>query len=142
MKHFTPFALIAVLVMLACSTVGCGLGDPRRDVLEERARWNLQLLSWIPVEDSAVTLNIRVSGPPNAGIEKLSYRVILFDQAEQTLSTTWLTLDLTEIKRGGPKDLFRRVEAETDQVAGVAVDVVYSPTPEQEQFIEELQLGD
>jgi hypothetical protein len=140
MKQLTPFALIAVLVMLACSTAGCGMRDPRRDVLEERARWNVQLLSWIPVEGSAVTLNIRVSGPPNAGIEKLTYRVLLFDQAEETLSTSWLTLDLTKIKRGGPKDLFQRVECEPDQVAGVAVDVVYSPAPEQEQFIEELQL--
>jgi hypothetical protein len=138
MKYLTSVVIVATLVALACMTAGCAPRDQRRSVLEERARWNVQLLSWIPVDESAVTLNIRVSGPPNPGIEKLTYRITLFDEAEQTLFDSWSTLDLTTIKRGGPKDLFTRVEFDPEQVAGVAVDVVYNPTPEEEGHIEEL----
>jgi len=130
---------LSTILLLTTLVAGCRPSDPRAEVLKQRARWTVDLLSWVEGEDGQISLTVRVAGPPNSSLSELTFRVNLLDGANQTLASEWRTVDLSEIARGGPKDLFYKVDPAGRIVEGLAVSVVANPTPEQEQHIKELQ---
>ena len=136
----TRYAALVTLcgLVLACASA-CGPSNPRARVLEERARWNVQLLDWVQTEEGAVNLSTRVSGPPNSSLEHLTVGFLLMDAAENTLAREWHTFDLSEVPRGGPKDIMVSVSAAGHAVEGVGVTLVLEPTPDDETHIRELQ---
>lgn len=125
---------LAVLVWVAA----CGSGDPKARVLEERARWNVQLLDWVQTTEGMVNLSTRVSGPPNSQLTDLTVAFLLMDAQENTLAREWHTFDLTQVPRGGPKDIVVSIPAEGYAVEGVGVDMVLQPGAEDEPHISEL----
>lgn len=123
--------------------VGCTPADPIAEVHEERGRWNVTLLDWTATEDGAFSISARVSGPPNAGIDSLTYRIKMYDGSEQVLEEVWRTIDLEEVPRGGPKDLLfklRPTAAGAEGIQGMTIDLALNPTPEETAKIRELQL--
>jgi len=138
MKTRNAAGLILICMVLACASA-CGPSDPRARVLEERARWNVQLLDWVQTEEGAVNLSTRVSGPPNSSLEQLTVSFLMMDAAENTLAREWHTFDLSQIPRGGPKDVIVSVSAAGHAVEGVGVSLVLEPTADDEPHIRELQ---
>lgn len=130
-------ALAAVLAV--AWLVGCGPADPRARVLDERARWNVSVLSWSQGADGTVTIGARLSGPPSSGLRSLTVRVRLTDAQDAVIDSVWHTFDLTDVERGGPADKIVRVPEFPHEVAGAGIDPVLSPSPEDEPHIRELQ---
>jgi len=141
MKGSAPLRrlLLAATALTALCAVGCGgVTDPRQRVLDQRARWNVQLLSWSQSPDGTVTLGARLSGPPNSDLEQLTVRVQLYDADENVIGSEWHSFDLSDVERGGPVDLNVRIREFPHEVAGAGFDLVLQPTAEEESHIPEL----
>ena len=137
----TPFRVLAASLVLPVSLAGCGPGDPRERMLEERARWKVTTLSWAMGEDGTIKLNTRVSGPVRSKLERLTVRIVLQDAAGNPVKHEWRTLDLSGIRRGGPEDIPLTLHApEGASVEGLGIDTVPAPGPEDIPHIEELRL--
>lgn len=129
-------AALALLFLLA----GCAERDPRAEVLEERARWDVQILSWAPTESGSVNISARLGGPTSAKLRSLTVRFEMQDAGGALLGDQWHVFDLSDVSRGGPKDFSVVLADAPDGVEQLRLDRVYEPTPEQESRIRELQL--
>ena len=137
MRHV--LAAVAVPVIAVMAVTGCNPGDPRVEVLKQRARWSVELTSWIPKDDANVSVGIRLSGPPNTTLEQFTFRISQLDVNEQTLLDTWQTIDTADVPRGGPKDLLISLPDPGAVVESVGIGMAGNPTPEEESNIPELQ---
>ena len=131
-------ALLAVLATLAVSTGGCGPRDPKERILQDRARWDVTVLSWSQSDDRTVTISTRLSGPPNSGLDELTVRLQMFDSESRVIESVWYTFDLSDVQRGGPADKIIRVREFPHEVYGAGIDLVRVPTAEEESRIREL----
>ena len=134
-----PVALFALLSIIAVLAAGCGSTDPKERILQDRARWNVTVLSWSQAEDGTVTISARLSGPPNSGLDELTVRLQLFDSDSQVIESVWHSFDLSDVQRGGPADKIVRVREFPREVFGAGIDPVLVPTAEEESRINELQ---
>jgi hypothetical protein len=134
-----PVALFALVSIIAVLAAGCGVSDPRERILQDRARWNVTVLSWSQGEDGTVTIGTRLSGPPNSALEELTVRLQLFDSDSQVIESVWHSFDLSDVQRGGPADKIVRVGEFPHEVFGAGIDQVLAPTVEEEARIKELQ---
>ena len=132
-------ALLAVLATLAVLTGGCGPRDPKERILQDRARWDVTVLSWSQSDEGTVTVSARLSGPPNSGLDELTVRLQMFDSESRVIESTWHTFDLSDVPRGGPADKIIRVREYPHEVFGAGIDSVLVPTAEEESRIRELQ---
>jgi len=132
-------ALLAVLATVAVLTAGCGSSDPKERILQDRARWDVTVLSWSQGDDGTVTIGTRLSGPPNSGLDELTVRLQMFDSESRVIESTWHTFDLSDVPRGGPADKIIRVREFPQEVFGAGIDSVRVPTAEEESRIRELQ---
>ena len=132
---------IAVVVLCAAvlCVAGCQPSDPEAKILKQRARWDVQLLSWVQAADSSIQMSTRLTGPPSSSIETLTVRIDLLDASERTINEVWHTFDLEPIARGGPLDVTVLLPAEGLQVEGIAIHRVLEPSPDERQHIPELQ---
>jgi len=129
--------VIAAAIVLAAA---CSSGSPEQKILEQRARFSVDLLSWAQGADGAITIGTRVSGPPNSSLEKLTVRIVLQDAEGRTVDRRWHTFDLSEVPRGGPSDLLIRIAAPpTGEVEGIGIDPVFDPGPDDRDHIVELR---
>ena len=131
---------LAAGLLIAVGLLGCAPSDPRERVLEQRARWNVTLLSWAQGRDGTLTLNARVSGPVNSDLRQLTVRLLLQDAAGNAVDHEWRTLDLSGIERGGPQDIMLRLTAREVEVEGIGIDTVPAPTADEIPHIVELDL--
>jgi len=127
-------ALVGVAVL-----AGCSLSDPAERVRKERARWTVLPLEWVQLDDGAIHIGTRISGPPNSRIDALTVRIDLQDAAGARVSRHWHTFDLTQVPRGGPKDVPVRLPPTEQVVESVSLQVVLDPSPEEAAQIKELQ---
>jgi hypothetical protein len=132
-------AYATLLALFGVIAVGCGSKDPKESILQDRARWNVSVQSWSQGKDGTVTIGTRLSGPPNSKLSELTVRVQLVDSDSQILETVWHTFDLADVQRGGPADRIIRVNQFPHDVSGAGIDLVYSPTAEEQSHIRELQ---
>jgi hypothetical protein len=132
-------SLLTLLALLAVLAAGCGPGDPKEGILQDRARWNVSVLSWSQSEDGTVAIGTRLSGPPNSKLSELTVQVQLVDADSQIIETVWHTFDLSDVQRGGPADKIVRIREFPQEVSGAGIDLVLSPTAEEEAQIRELQ---
>ncbi len=136
---FRSAAIAATLGFIALWVAGCGPSDPKERVLQDRARWNVNVLSWSQSEDGTVTISTRLSGPPNSTLEELTVRLQLFDADSQVIESIWHSFDLSDVQRGGPADKIVRVGEFPHEVFGAGIDRVVAPTAEEESRIKELR---
>jgi len=136
-----PGARIQASLLLAAGVLlaGCAPSDPAQRVLKERARWTVQPLEWVQLDDGAVQIGTRISGPPNSKLAALTVRIDLMDAAGARIESHWYTFDLTAIPRGGPKDVPVRLPPVDQPVDSVQVQLVLEPTEEEATHIRELQ---
>ena len=139
-KLVRAVSLLSLLGILAALVAGCGPSDPKESILQDRARWNVSVLSWSQSDDGTVTIGTRLSGPPNSKLSELTVRVQLVDADSEIIETVWHTFDLSDVQRGGPADKIVRIGEFPQEVFGAGIDLVLSPTAEEEAQISELQL--
>ena len=132
-------ALVAVVATLAVLIAGCVPVDPKEGILQDRARWDVVVLSWSQGEDGTVTVSTRLSGPPNSRLDELTVRLQMFDSESRVIESVWHTFDLSDVPRGGPADKIIRVRQFPHEVLGAGIDPVLAPTAEEESRISELQ---
>jgi hypothetical protein len=129
---------VAVLAFGALVTAGCGPGDPREAVLKERARWHVELSDWLQTDDG-LRATVRIWGPPKSSIDKLSVKLMLADEAGETVAQVWQTFDLTRSERGAPTDYPVSIKRpDLPKIDGVGLDTVAVPSAEDEAQIAEL----
>ncbi len=133
----TAFALAAAVIAVALAATGCG-GDPRAAILEDRARWNIDLRRWLVGEDGRIMLDTQVSGPVNSSLETLTFRVDVLDAQGQVLDEAWLQADVGSIQRGTPTGMIFRVDG-VEGAEGVRIDLMRAPTDAQAERIVELR---
>jgi hypothetical protein len=138
-KFVRTVSLATMLAVLAVLAAGCGSGDPKESILQDRARWNVSVLSWSQSDDGTVTIGTRLSGPPNSKLAELTIQVQLVDSESQIIEAVWHTFDLSDVRRGGPADKIVRIREFPQEVFGAGIDLVLSPTAEEEAQISELQ---
>lgn len=134
---------LAGLLLLALASAGCGPSDPRERILSERAKWSVTPLSWSMGQDGRITLSARLVGPVRSQIDRLTVRVEMRDAQGAVVGHEWWTLDLSEVRRGGPEDVLFRFPAAAAGVEELTIDHVLDPGPEEAPHIEELaRIGD
>jgi hypothetical protein len=131
--------ILLIPILAAVALAGCAPSDPAEAILEQRALWDVRVLSWAQDADGAVNISTRISGPPSSKLDRLTVRVKLLDSAENIVDTVWHTYDLSQAPRGGPADLFIRIPQASESVAALSLDMALIPSPEERERIEELQ---
>ena len=134
--HRVPPAVLLVAVLLVSA---CGSSDPKTRVLEQRARWDVQGLGWVQNEDGSINFSTRLTGPPNSKIDQLTIVIELLGAGDATVGRVWHTYDLSQVPRGGPKDIVIRVEPAGAAVENLGLLRLLHPTAEDEAHIAEIQ---
>lgn len=132
-------ALAAAVTVFVLAATACASDDSRASVLQERARWTVQVLDMTQSSDGAVGVSTRLSGPTNSSLPTLTVRFRLTDAAEATIGEVWHTFDLGDIERGGPADKYVRIPGIGAEVSGVGVELVPYPDDAEALHIEELR---
>ena len=127
---------VLLLGGLLAPAAGCGPADPVQQVLEERARWEAEIVGWTQAEDTVQT-SIRVAGPVSAKLRTLTVRIDLVDASGVTIEQVWEPLDVSQAVRGASAEVFVSIPTRSE-VDGLAVVVVTDPTPEESKKIVEL----
>lgn len=133
-----PSARASLFLLLATVPPACAPADPATRVLEERARFKVEPVSWAVVDDGSINLSARLSGPVRSELEELTFRIELLDAAEEVIDREWYTVDLTDFKRGVPKEVLISLAPPGATVDGLRIDPVLDPTPEESRYIKEL----
>jgi len=123
----------SILLLAACAPA-----DPRAKILEERSRWNVDLLGWAGAEGDEVSVSTRLSGPVHGSLATLTFRVVMLDASNEAVDRLWWSVDLTSIERGGPKDVLFRLPAPDQPIEALSIERVLDPTPQEMGFIKEL----
>jgi len=131
--------VLPLFLWVVVLAVACGSSDPFERTLEQRARWNVTLLSWSESTDGSLIMSVRLSGPPSSSLEALTVRVVLTDDAGDVVHRFWHTFDLSDIERGGPADRSIRARDVPAGIAGAGIDPVLRPDPEDIDHIVELR---
>ena len=129
-------AVSCLLVVLAVFP-RCSGKSAFEKTLEERARWTVLALDWAQAHDNAVLLSTRLNGPTHSALETLTVRIVLQDAAGEMILEVWHVFDLSEVPRGGPKDITVHIPSEVP-VDGLALDRVLRPDEDDVPHIPEL----
>ncbi|ANM29046.1 hypothetical protein ABI59_04735 [Acidobacteria bacterium Mor1] len=129
----------SILFLMACLAAlsGCGGGDPKADLLAERSQWEVELRSFRLSDVSAVA-SLKVKGPTQTELEKLTVLFYLMDAEGNRVDSIWHTLDVSAVRRGVSKDMVVTLPTGGIEFDGLQLDPVFAPTAEQEGFLEEL----
>jgi hypothetical protein len=124
--------------MLLALAAACAPSDPQAKILDERARWNVRIVSW--AQDPAGDLHVgtMVSGPTRSRIGELTVRFDLLDAAGARLARRWHTYDLSQVPRGAPVEFLVHIADPGAVVDGLTVDPVLEPDTEERLRIREL----
>jgi hypothetical protein len=142
-----PVLIAFVLVCLAC-VGGCGPKDPRTEVLEQRARWELTPQGFIVRDDGRLMLTVGVAGPARSTLDRLTFRIELRDTEGHLLAEKWHTLDLSAIPLGVGTDVMVDLgqppegfvlAGDPPRYGEISLDRVLQPDPEESRQIVELQ---
>lgn len=129
-----------LLLLVALQAAGCGASDPRQEILDQRARWEVRILNWAQEPGGDLNVSTRVSGPPTTRLDRLTVRFSLLDESGAQTGEHWYTYDLARVPRGGPSDILVRIPGGGRRVDGLAVSLVYEPTDEEARRIPELAI--
>ncbi|NIM64043.1 MAG: hypothetical protein GTN89_16015 [Acidobacteria bacterium] len=138
MDQIKQTVLTATLALLVCVAPSCKGKSPYEKALEDRARWNVLALDWTQNDEHVVLLSTRVNGPPNSPLDRLTVRIELRDASGATVKSVWHTYDLSELPRGGPKDITVRIPAD-GSVEVLGVDRMLNPADDDRAGIVELE---
>jgi hypothetical protein len=132
-----PKTTLALALALCIGVPGCKTKSALDAALEQRARWNVLALDWTQKADHVVLLSTRVNGPVSSSLASLTVRIVLQDASGASIEEIWHTYDLSELTRGGPKDITITIAA-NGPVEGLGVDRVLNPSEQERSRIAEL----
>ena len=131
---------ILVAVVAASTLAGCAPSDPRAKILEQRAQWSVEPLDWATTPENAVQMTVRVTAPARGSdLDRLTFRIDLVGDTGAVADSEWKTIDLTELGARGSKEYMLRLARREFTIVEVRVDPVATPTPDDEQHIDELR---
>lgn len=131
--------LAAVVAVALLHAPACGPKDPVVDVLEERSRWKVEMLSSVFREDGSSLSTFRLSGPVHRKLDALTIRIDLLDGNGDRLASRWHTFDLTGIDLGTPTEQAVALAAHDPMPEGITFSPVLSPTEDEKRHLVELQ---
>ncbi len=134
-RTWLGIALLAVVL----AAPACSPEDPVEEVLEQRARWKVEMLSSVFREDGSSLSTFRLSGPVNRKLDALTIRVDLLDGNGDRLDSAWHTFDLKGIERGTPTEKTVALPAHDPMPEGITFSPVLAPTEEDRRHLVELQ---
>jgi hypothetical protein len=134
----TRAAILLLLVLSIGLLGGCAPTDPMQRALEDRARWQVTLLSWTQLETGEIDASLRISGPRTTSLPTLTVKLLLMDAGEAPVGHEWHSFELSEIEGGGPEDVFVRLPAREFEVHGLGVDLLNYPDDAERAHIPEL----
>ena len=132
--------VLAAGSLLALAAAGCSSSDSRREILDQRARWDVRILNWAQEPGGDLNVSTRISGPPNSRLSQLTVRFTLLDAGGGTVAQFWHTYDLSRVPRGGPGDFLVRIPAGARSIDGLAVGLVCEPTDAEAAHMPELEV--
>ena len=130
--------VLGPVIPLILALSACAPADPHRKVLEERARWAVNLEGWATREDGTITAEFLVKGPVRSDLRQLTVRVEFYGPQGELLEQRWKTLDLSRVSMGTPTRMTLSFAPPEGQVEGLAVVHVTNPSSEEERHIPEL----
>ena len=139
MSHRRPAWTLLAAVLAIGLVAACNPGDPHARALKERSKWTVQPPKWAATPQNVIHVSTRLSGPPNSKIKTLTVRFVLQDAEQNELADHWYTYDLSQLPRGGPKDINVSIPAGDLAVESLGLDLMLQPTEEQAARIPELQ---
>ena len=139
MKRPSIRRLASILLPALLLAAGCSSKTPRQKVLEERAAWQIDLLSWAEGAEG-LTLSARLSGPVHAELDTLTFKVEMRDGGGEVVDSAWYSADVSGVERGGPQDFLIRLPAsDAGSIEQLSIDPVLAPTDAEAAQIPELQ---
>ena len=87
---------------------------------------------------------LRLSGPVHSVLEQLTVRLGFQDAGGELIGHQWVSLDLSQVQRGGPKDVTVRVagpQGRSGDVQALSIEILPYPTPEEAAHMPELDIG-
>ncbi len=126
----TGFLLIAA---------SCSDPDPMQKILQERMRYEVDLLSWAIMENKNIVANVRVSGPKESAIRSLTVRFDQFNENKDLMKTNWIPFDCAELKETGSRDFTIILECGDEKVSFLVADIEVKPSSESLRNIKELE---
>jgi hypothetical protein len=130
--------LVALLGGVILMALACGSSDPLEDVLRERARWKVEVRSFVVLDDGSSRVTVQVAGPVKSSLEVLTVRVELVDAEGKTLHASWVPIDLSDVQRGVPAEKSLSLPAISAVPESVQVDPILAPTEQDIQHMPEL----
>lgn len=139
MRRTVGVLLAGCVVLTALSA--CSPSDPTQRILDERDRWEVDVLSWATGDDGSVRVSLRVSGPVSSFLETLTIRIDLVDASEASFHTHWEVIDVGSIERGTPTDLLVMIAPQPRAPEALSMSTMPRPTAEERPHIVELSAG-
>jgi hypothetical protein len=96
------------------------------------------LRNWAQNEDGTVIADLLVEGPVRIELDTLTVEFIQYGTDGEAAGSEWIALDISGMERGTPMQKLVRVQALTDGLDGLAVDMHRHPAEEVLPRIREL----
>jgi hypothetical protein len=113
---------LAALAVLAPVLGGCGQGASVAErVARERLRFEVELISWAPLPDGQVALDLQVAVAGRSDLKRLTVEVRQVDASQQILRADPVSLDVAGMDFDARRRVTVQVPSAGDAVAAVAV---------------------
>lgn len=111
-----------LLVLLLALAGGCGEElSPSDRVLLERQKFEVEILSWAPLPDGQIALDLKVAVKGKSDLDQLTVEVRQVDDEENVLRAEPVTLDVAGMGWDDARAVTVRVAGAGPQVRAVAV---------------------
>ncbi len=129
----SAWAVLVVGTALACSRTP----DPSA-LLEDRARYQVELVSWVARPDGRIAATLRVRGPVRTRLDRLTVEIVRFGWGGERIGSDWVSLELGERPSGLTVEKVVVLPGEPMPEA-LGVDLHAHPAPEILSRLKELQ---
>lgn len=135
-KYITFSLLFAI-----CSAfyISCEAKNPLAKALQERRRYEVEVLSWAVVEGENVVANIRLKGPMRSSLKYITVRFDQYDDKRNIIKKDWIPFDLSDLSGVGSKEFTLSLECGDASVIQLAALIDYEPSGEDWIHLKELE---
>jgi hypothetical protein len=133
--------LITSLLFAFLSTlyISCEAKNPLEKALQERKRYEVEVLSWAIVEGENIVANIRLTGPVRTSLKYITVRFDQYDNKKNIIKKDWIPFDLSELAGIGAKEFTLSLECGDVSVTQLAALIDYEPHTKDRKHLKELE---
>ncbi len=142
MKNRKIYKYLTISLLFAsCLTlyISCEEKNPLERALQERRRYEVEVLSWAIVEGENIVTNIRLIGPMRSSLKCITVRFDQYDDKRNIIKKEWIPFDLSELTGIGSKEFTLSLECEDTSVTQLAALIDYEPRSEEMKHLKELE---